>query len=681
MDKAAASSVYLKLRTDVRRYDYHYHALGEPLVSDDVYNALRKQVNEIESQFPDLATELGVTSPNELVGYTPAGGRFERVRHGFPMQSLDNTFTVEDVIAWLDKLPLPVSVIIETKLDGLSLSLVYIDGTLTRAISRGDGEIGEDVTSQVWAIAGIPYTLRYEGSDAVYRGVTTVRGEVVVHTRDFLDYNRAAELTGKKKFANTRNMAAGSMRLQDSKELDRRKLRFYTYSVDFIGGDSLTHTDDMIAVSNMGFVPAPSFEYTGEWKDAEYIAALLKDFETDRPNYPFEIDGMVFKVDEYAVQEVLGARSASPRWATAWKFPAEEKQTKLEKVDFQIGRSGVLTPVARIEPVFVCGVTVSNITLHNLDEIRRLDLHDDDYVSIRRAGDVIPQIVCAIPHMRKQFSYSVSWPQSCPVCNFPTKIVTSKKEGSKLYCSNKGCAGKYQKLMEYQVERGCLNMEDFGPATVAAILDIDRYDIWDVLSWGDTELTKVEKSAVQRLKLVRAIERSRTQTLARVIMSLGIENCAEGTSERLARALCSWDRFWEATYDEIEAIADIGDVTATSIVKWREENSELRGKIFETIDIICPEPIRQTGMTGMSVVVTGSKFNGRTRKEVEALLKAQGAKPTKDVTTNTSFALFGTAYTQRKLDMAKAANIPYIVYLENGIHEQSETAQSDPLAG
>uniref|UniRef100_A0AB39CDJ5 DNA ligase (NAD(+)) n=1 Tax=Pseudomonas phage RVTF4 TaxID=3236931 RepID=A0AB39CDJ5_9VIRU len=681
MDKGAISSTYLKLLQNLRKYDYHYHALGDELVSNDVYDALRKQAREIEAAHPGLADELGVTSPSNLVGHAPVGGRFEKVKHGFPMQSLENAFTIEDIQKWLAQLPLPVQIVIETKLDGLSLSLTYVDGYLTAAVSRGDGKIGEDVTSQVWAIQGIPQVLRYHDTDAYYRGVVTVRGEVVVHHEDFRLYNKQALARGKKTFVNPRNMAAGSIRLSgDDRELERRCLRFYAYSAAFVGGDNPNHTDDMELLTSLGFERAPYIEVTGDLNDTEYVEALIKDFIQERHNHPFEIDGEVFKVNSYAVQEELGIRSASPRFAIAWKFPAEEKQTRLIEVEYQIGRTGVLTPVARIEPVFVGGVTVSNITLHNLDELRRLDLRERDYLSVRRAGDVVPQIVCALPHLREPHAYSIRWPSNCPCCTFPTKIVTSKKDGSKLYCSNEGCDGRAAKLMEYQVERDVLNMMDFGPATVKNILSVDRYDVWDILGWSDRELQWVEASAVVRLKMVRTLEQARTQTLQRVIQALGIENCADGTSDRLARHYCSWDAFWQAPYDSLLSIRDIGPETAQSIVDFREKYTYLWGKVADAVEIVCPEPIKQSDLTGKSVVVTGSKFGGKTRKEVEALLKQQGAKPTKDVTSTTHMALFGTAYTARKLEDAKTAGVPYFIYSETGVDEASDPALQNPAA-
>lgn len=681
MDKTNAGSLYMNLTQSLRKYDYHYHALGDELVSNDVYDSIRKQVRDLEAQYPTLAAELGVTSPSDLVGYAPVDGRFSKVKHGFPMQSLENSFTVEDIQKWLAGLPLPVSVIIETKLDGVSLSLTYVDGMLTAAVTRGDGLIGEDVTTQVWAIKGIPWSLRYHGTEAIYRGVVTIRGEVVIHYDDFIEYNREAKRKGKKQFVNPRNMAAGSIRLTgDAQELERRNLRFYAYSAAFIGGEGTSHTEDMDKLEAFGIAVAPRIEITGDLSDPEFVEALFKDFIAERRSYPFEIDGEVFKVNEYAIQEQLGIRSASPRFATAWKFPAEEKQSRLIEVEYQIGRTGVLTPVARIETVFVGGVNVSNTTLHNLDKLRELDLRERDYISVRRAGDVVPQIVCALPHLRDAHARSVTWPSNCPCCTFPTKIVTSKTEGSRLFCTNVHCEGRAQKLMEYQVERDVLNLMDFGPSTVKNILSVDRYDVWDVLGWSDRELQWVEASAVMRLKMVRSLEKARTQPLARAIMALGIEHCADGTSDRLARHYCSWDKFWDADQASLESIRDIGPETAQSIVDFKRANPELWGKVADAIDIICPEPMKQTDLSGKSVVVTGSKFGGRTRKEVEAWLKAQGAMPTKDVTGNTQLALFGTAYTARKLDGAKEKGIPYYVYSETDCVDKYPAESQDPLA-
>ncbi|WDS62161.1 NAD-dependent DNA ligase [Pseudomonas phage D6] len=680
MNKTDATSLYLKLVEHIRDLDYHYHVLGEPKVSDDVYNGLRKQLNEIETLYPDLPSILNVTSPNDLVGYTPTGGRFAKLRHAFPMLSLGNAFTVEDLQKWLAQLPLPLQIVVETKLDGVSLSLTYIDGHLNKAVTRGDGETGEDVTAQVWAIDNIPRMLQFGDTDVVYRGVVTIRGEVVIHHEDFLAFNRTAEAGKRKQAKNPRNLAAGSLRIQDPNELRNRELRFYAYSCEFHGADTTSHQDDMEQLALYGFVPAPSIEINpSDVLDADYIAALFKDFIAQRGTYPYDIDGMVFKVNSYAIQHDLGARTASPRWAIAYKFPAEEVVTKMHAVDFQIGRTGVLTPVARLEPVNVCGVTVSNLTLHNLDELRRLDLRNNDYITLIRSGDVIPKITGVVQTLRAEGARSIYWPQSCPCCSFPTEVITSEKEGSKLYCSNNGCVGRAQKLIEYQVSRDVLNLEDFGEAAAENIMQIDpRMTVWDVMLWGDRELGWIESSAVMRLKMKRAIDTARTQPLHRVITAFGIELVAESTAEKLARALGTLEEFWNADKEQLMAIDDVGEKTVASIQQWRYDNIGILDRVYKAVTtIINPDPIVQSDFTGKSVVVTGSNFGGHKRKTVEAWLKSQGAKPAKDVSKNTHLVLCGTAYTARKLEEAKTNNVPYVVYDEKGHVESTYSAVPD----
>jgi DNA ligase (NAD+) len=670
MTKAEATSLYLKLVEHIRDLDYHYHVLAEPKVSDDIYNGLRKQLNEIETVYPDLPQILNVTSPNDLVGYTPTGGRFTKIKHAFAMLSLGNAFTVEDLLqGWLAKLPLPLQIIIEAKLDGLSLSLTYIDGFLNKAVTRGDGETGEDVTSQAWAISNIPRMLKYGDTDVVYRGVATVRGEVVIHHEDFLAINKIAEAGKRKQFKNPRNMAAGSIRVQDSEELRNRKLRFYAYSCEFHGGDSVLHTDDMEQLRLYGFEPAPSIViHESDVVDEEYLGALLKDFANLRGTYPYDIDGMVFKVDSYAVQEDLGNRTATPRWAIAYKFPAEEVVTRMHNVEFQIGRTGVLTPVARLDPVNVCGVTVSNVTLHNLDELRRLDLRDNDYISLIRSGDVIPKITGVVKTLRESRAPAIFWPTSCPRCAHPTKVITSEDEGSKLFCVNNKCIGRLEKLMEYQVSRDVLNIEEFGPATVANIFQIDpMITIWDVLQWGDRELAWIEKSAVVRLKMLKALQSARTQSLWRVITAFGIDLVAGSTAEKVARATGDLEEFWNADREQLLAIDSVGPKTADAIMEWRYQNLGTLEQVDRAITKLeNPAAIIQSKFTGKSVVVTGSNFGGLKRKEVEASLKAQGAKVAKDVSKTTHLVLCGTAYTARKLEEAKASGVKFIVYNEQG---------------
>jgi DNA ligase (NAD+) len=680
MNKTDATSMYMKLVEEIRDLDYYYHVLAEPKVSDDIYNGLRKQFNEIETLYPDLPQILNITSPNALVGYTPSGGRFAKVKHAFPMLSLGNAFTVEELQKWLAQLPLPLQIIIETKLDGLSLSLTYIDGHLSKAVTRGDGEIGEDVTSQVWAIKGIPYGLRIDGTDVFYRGVATIRGEVVIHHKDFLAINKEQERNKKKLFANPRNMAAGSIRVQDKDELAKRMLRFYAYSCEFHGGDSVSHTADMEQLYLYAFECAQDIIIEEQdVLDDQYIAALFKDFSNERSKYPYDIDGMVFKVNSYAVQKELGARTASPRWAIAYKFPAEEVVTRCLDVEFQIGRTGVLTPVARLAPIHVCGVTVSNTTLHNLDELRRLDLRRNDYVTLIRSGDVIPKITGVVKSLRENHSSAIYWPTECPCCLFPTKVVTSEKEGSTLHCSNENCIGRREKLMAYQFERGVLNIEDFGPATAEAIYKIDpMLTIWDVLQWGDKELAWIEQSAVMRMKMLKALTAARRQPLWRIITAFGIDLVAESTAVKIARHVGNFGGFWGASAEKLMEVPDVGPKTIAAIIKWQKENGHLQTDIYSALlDIENPDPIIESPLMGMSVVVTGSKFGGVKRAVVESYYKKRGCKIAKDVSKNTYLVVCGSAYTARKLEEAKAANIKYIVFNESGYVEGNGSEVTD----
>lgn len=678
MTKTDATSMYVKLTAELRDLDYYYHVLNEPRVIDSVYDSLRKHVREIEAAYPDIPALLKLTSPDELVGYTPAGGRFEKVRHAFPMLSLGNAFTVADLQEWLAQLPLPLSTVIETKLDGLSLRLTYVDGYLAKAVTRGDGTIGEDVTKQVSAIEGIPYSLHLGDTAAIYRGVVTISGEVVIHYSDFVAINEVCVKAGKKRYANPRNLAAGSIRLQEREEIRDRCLKFYAYSCEFMGGDSVNHTDDMEMLKLYGFQTAPAIEIPpSDVLDEQYIEALFKDFATMRKTYPFEIDGMVFKVNSYAVQQDLGARTASPRWAIAYKFPAEEVSTQLHDIGFQIGRTGVLTPVARLEPVSVCGVTVSNLTLHNLDELNRYNLHEGDYITLVRSGDVIPKITGVLEFMRQKFAKHISWPSACPRCRFPTKIIRSDKDGSKLYCSNDNCIGIAEKLMEYQVGRDVLNMDEFGPATVANIFKIDPgTTIWDVLKWGDRELSWIEKSAVVRMKMLRSIEKARTQPLHRVITAFGIDLVAGSTAEKIARHLGTLEALWTAPEEQLLEIPDVGEKTLAAILEWRLDNIHLQPMVREAVTTIeNPDKIIESPLLGKTVIVTGSKFNGATRKQVEAYYKARGCKLAKDVSKQTYLVVCGSGFTPRKLQQAKEAGVKYMVFAEKQYVEgNAETA-------
>jgi DNA ligase (NAD+) len=656
---------YLTLVKSLGEHDYNYHVLNEPTVTDAVYDQLRNQAIELEKAHPEETRKLNMVPIQHRVGFIPTNTLFDAVKHAFPMQSLSNTFNAETLLTWLNGLPLDASIYIEVKLDGLSLSVIYVDGILAKAITRGDGKIGEDVTAQMAYIIGVPDCINTETE--VFTGITTVRGEVVVWREHFEEINRQRELAGKKTYVNPRNLAAGSLRLQDPVELERRQLRFYAYTTDLENDEVDQHSIAMSLLSRAGFEVAPGrYSYLPRPYNLNDIQTLLDQHLTVRMDYPYDIDGMVWKINSYHLQKEMGIRSASPRWATSYKFPAQEAVSKLQSVTWQVGRTGSITPVANIYPVFVCGVNVSNVTLHNVDEVTRLGLYEGDHVSLIRAGDVIPKITHVITDMRVQDSCAIMHPTWCPVCNSLLIKTKDEKKGTQLYCENVNCLGRKQRLMEYQVGRGVLDIDGMGEATVAAVLEHNPdLTIWHLMTWTIDQLAVVEPSEALRSKLFHALQAARYRSLTRVITAFGIDLVAESTAEKIGRYVGSYYGFWTATAEDLKPIPDVGDKTVNAILAWRVVNADLQALVNETMMVIeNPPPLIKSDLTGKSVVVTGSNFGGLKRKQVEDFYKARGCKIAKDVSSKTYLVMCGTAYTARKLEQAQENKISYRVFSE-----------------
>ncbi|QEM41982.1 DNA ligase (NAD(+)) [Pseudomonas phage vB_PaeM_PS119XW] len=659
---------HAKLCKVIRDYDKKYYQENGSPITDAVYDELRKQLIDLEEKYPELIT---ASSPTQTVGYM-AAKHFTKAKHDFPMLSLDNVFSVEELVGWLKTLPPRCQVTRDLKLDGASLDLIYVKGSLHQAITRGDGLVGEDVTLNALEIKGVPSKLNI--SKPLERVV--VRGEVIVSHEHYEKVNAELEAAGKDKYANPRNYASGALRNKDPIETRARGVEFIAYSLDSSDLHYATWTEGASLLRQMGFssvsvddgaIPG-ALEY-GYWE--EILEAELE----KRNTYGYDIDGIVFKVNDMGKRIELGTTSRFPRWAIAYKFPASEGVSTLHDVEFQVGRTGKLTPVARIEPVYIHGTTISNVTLHNIDEIRRLGLMIGDKIVVKRAGDVIPKITGALTEMRMGELKEVEIPKVCPCCKNQVDTVINGSSGcTELYCTNPICTDRVINHYAYCVSREVLNIQGIG---IEMIKDLYRWGMVDPQGmFGLLCLTKdilLQLNVSEKIadKIIDEVNKVRAGIqLERIIMAFGISNVAKGTALRLAQHFGSLEALSKATTEELEQIDDIGPITAMSIFEFfDEDNSRPQSsykKHLEGVNIIPPKK-PEGPLVGKSVMITGSQFGKMSRKEITQYYKDLGAKVTSSVTGNTYFCVLGTKFTEHKRKTAIELDVPYVTYDADGI--------------
>lgn len=560
------------LRDRIRKWNHEYYDLNEPSVGDVVYDAAMRELMQLEEQYPELQV---ANSPTQTVGHKP-NSAFAPVKHEVKMLSLANAFSEEEVLEWVRGIRKEhpyVSFYADLKIDGLAIDLKYVDGWLLQAATRGDGEVGEDVTEQARQIASIPMHL------GMHKGIFHIRGEVYMPTDSFLEYNKLAALTGMKVLSNPRNGAAGAMRNTDLGAVKLRNLAFLPYGLHrdrFQPYTTQSHRDQMDWLAEHGFDKMPySFPYRDysvpgdEHKLERDIVAFIRQRAMYRHQLPMEIDGLVFRVDDGTLCEQIGQISRSPKWAIAYKFPAEEVSTYLTGVEWQVGRTGVITPVARVEPVQVAGVVVTNATLHNFDHIHRLGLMLGDKVVLRRAGDVVPEIVnvvtsARLPEDRRE---SIEIPETCPGCGRHTTLI-----GKKLFCEGGwDCKEQFKRLLEHYASRAAYDIEGLASETISALVDqgIVRCpsQLFQIHIDGFQRAMDTE-ALVQAEKLVASIEKSKTVSLHRFIYALGIEGVGESTAKLLAKMYGSLDLFRAARKGGLVLIPGIGEATAADIHNW-----------------------------------------------------------------------------------------------------------------
>jgi DNA ligase (NAD+) len=630
-----------ELVTEIRQHDYNYHVLDQPTIGDSQYDLLLSELKQLETEYPEL---LDPNSPTQRVGAKPDSG-FEEVVHRMPMLSLDNVFDLDDFRQFVERMKDRLDqseaphLIAEPKLDGLALSIRYEQGRLVLAATRGDGQTGENVTQNVRTIRSIPLTLK--GSN--YPEVLEVRGEVIMKKADFASMNQRLAAASEKTFVNPRNAAAGSLRQLDPSIVASRPLSFYAYGLGEVSeplGD--THSEVMDALKNLGIPVNPGLVSGGPQVIENAYEALL----AERDELPYEIDGMVVKVDVLSLQNTLGFVARAPRFATAWKFPAQEAATRLLAIDVQVGRTGAITPVARLEPVFVGGVTVSNATLHNFDEVARLDARPGDQVMVRRAGDVIPQIVRVMTDQRSEVSQPISMPSECPICHSPIE----RAEGEAVIRCSGGLICRAQRLehLKHFVSRKAMDIDGVGERLLEILIEKEWVttpaDLYRLSAESIEGLDRMGKKSANNV--VQAIMHSKETTFARFLYALGIRDVGEATARTLAATFGELDRLINATHDELMEVEDVGPVVAAHIRAFFEVDRN-RAVIQDLLDLgvhwQAPSvDASQEGpdLTGQTWVLTGT-LESMTRDEASDKLRALGAKVSGSVSAKTTMLVAG----------------------------------------
>jgi DNA ligase (NAD+) len=657
---AQASDRAAVLRREIERHNYLYYVLDAPEVSDAQFDRLFRELEALEQQYPALRTP---DSPTQRVG-AAVQGELVSVRHAVPMLSLNNALTPEEATAFDRRVrdALGVATVdysAEPKFDGLAVSLAYVDGQFSVGATRGDGNTGEDVTANLRTVRSIPLRLATEHPPRLIE----VRGEVVMLKKDFLALNASQRARGEKEFVNPRNAAAGALRQLDPRVTATRPLHFFAYAIARFEGRGLPEDRHSRQLDYLESLHVPVSTERKVVRGLEGALAYYEDIGRRRPALPFDIDGVVYKVDELALQQRLGYVSRAPRFAVAHKFPAEEAETEVVDIGVQVGRTGALTPVARLKPVFVGGVTVTNATLHNEDEVRRKDVHIGDFVVVRRAGDVIPEVVRVVAEKRPPHVRAFHMPQRCPICRsqvrrLPDEAVARCTAG--LFCP----AQRKQALLHF-ASRRAMDVDGLGEKLVDQLVDGGKVktpaDLYRVRVEDLAALERMgEKSAAN---LVAAIDRSRRTTLERFVFALGIRNVGEATARDLARSLGGIEALMRADVTRLQQVPDVGPVVAQSIADFFAEphNRQVVHDLLKAGIDIEPVPVQaqaDSALAGKTFVLTGT-LPSLSRDEARAMIEAAGAKVAGSVSKKTDYVVAGED-PGSKHDKAVALSIPVL---------------------
>jgi len=642
-----------RLRKEILEHDYRYYVLAQPSISDEQYDALMRQLQDLEAQYPDLITP---DSPTQRVGGQPTK-EFPTVTHSVPMLSLSNAYTegeIRDFDRRVRELLGGASYryVCELKFDGVSLSLRYRNGVLSAGVTRGDGTQGDDITNNVRTIRSIPLRLRNPEKQFVN---IEVRGEVFMDRKDFEEMNEERARAGEKLFANPRNATAGTLKLQDPKLVAARPLKFFAYYLRSEAKVLNSHFENLQILRTLGF---PVNEHSRLCSSVEQVIDYWKAWEERREKLPYDIDGVVVKVDSLRQQEILGAIAKSPRWAVAFKFAARKAETKLLDIKLQIGRVGTVTPVAVLQPVLLGGTTVSRASLYNEDYIRGLDIRVGDTVVVEKGGDVIPKVTAVVTNKRPRSSKPFTFPRACPECG--STLFRPAGEAN-YYCENYSCPAQLKGRIEHWAMRGAMDIEGLGEAVVEQLvkhkfihnvsdlyfLHEHRDDLIELERWGEKSVSN----------LLEAIEASKQKPFHRVLFALGIRHVGAGVAQVLAEHYASIDDLRKASQEELESIYEIGPKIAESIVHFFRDrrNLEMIERLRKAGVKLVAERKQAGPFSGKTFVLTGT-LSSMTREEAKALIEAAGGKVASGVSKNVDYLVVGEE-AGSKLDKAKKLGI------------------------
>ncbi|MFO8090696.1 MAG: NAD-dependent DNA ligase LigA [Desulfatiglandaceae bacterium] len=634
-----------RLRDQIRYHNMRYYTMDAPEITDSEYDRLFRRLQQLEEAHPHLVTP---DSPTRKVGAAPLK-TFSPLRHRIPMLSLQNSFSNSEIIEFDARirkfLGIPDSPVymMEPKIDGLAVELIYNNGRLTTASTRGDGSVGENVTANVRTILSVPIKLTDHPEAGPVPELLEVRGEIYMEKDDFDSLNRTRLAKGESPFANPRNAAAGSLRQLDFRVTAKRRLTMFCYGVGTVqGAEFSSQIELMKALQRWGLrINAGMME---RCENVDAVINYCHKLETIRDSLPYEIDGAVIKVDDLRLQSRLGQISRSPRWALAYKFAPSRETSKILKIEVQVGRTGALTPVAHLEPVTVGGVLVKRATLHNEDEIRKKDIRELDTVIVQRAGDVIPEVVSVVTSKRTGVEKPFLMPDRCPVCGTP---AVRKNQEVVLRCPNPACPAQVREQFKHFVSKAAMDIDGLGEKTLLQMIDRglikDPPDLYDLRKEDVLGLERMgEKSAEN---LLQAIERSKKTTLARLIYALGIRHVGEHTADILAKQFGSIESLQETTEEELTGVHEIGPQTAEQIVSYFADGSNRRNlrRLFEKgVSYETPAGTPSSDLAGKTFVLTGS-LESMTRSEARDLITAKGGKLASSVSKSTNYVVAGAS--------------------------------------
>jgi DNA ligase (NAD+) len=625
-----------KLREAIREHDHLYYALNQPRISDRQYDKLFAELKSLEQANPRLITP---DSPTQRVSEEPLHG-FETVRHAVPMLSMDNTYNPDELKAFDERVAKQLGnrdydYVVELKIDGLAINLRYEEGILVTAATRGNGEVGDNVTANVRTIRAVPLALL--GTDVP--AVLEVRGEVYMPTSSFVELNRLRAEAGEPAFANPRNAAAGSLKLLDARITATRNLSFFAYAIGELSEPlGLDHYETLQKLKDLSLPVNPNISRA---KDVEEALEICLGWSERRSELDYQTDGMVIKVNRFNQRDRLGATGRAPRWCISYKFAAEQAETIVESIDIQVGKSGILTPVANLTPVLLAGTTVKRASLHNFDELNRLNVGLGDTVIIEKAGEIIPQVV-DVKMKTQGYAAPFVVPRKCPICG---SVVAKDEDGVYIRCLNPDCRGQLKERLKYFAGRGQMDIENLGAALIEQLVETGLVkNFADLYMLRQDQLEGLERMAQKSAgKVIRAIEKSKTQPLWRFIAALGIRHIGSQSAQILAEHFGSLQALMSARQDELAEVDQIGPVMAESVCEYFKDakNSQvIRQMLAARVNPASPEKRRSDKLAGKTIVVTGTLENFSRQQAQEAIRKA-GAKAAGSVSKKTDFVLAG----------------------------------------